>query len=214
MQIVDGVLIYLSDTGVMVYDGSLPDHISSDFGEVKYKNGVAGKQGYNYYLSVEAQDGTHSLFNLDTTKGVWHREDDTQLVQAADRGDVLYMLTADGRLLTPGALAELDTGELEEDFTWEIISGAIGYQRAEQEYLLRLIPRIKLEPGGSAVMHVMYDDNGDWQRVGCIENYSTHSVTIPVKTRRCDHFRIKLSGIGGATLYTIVREIEKGSLEG
>lgn len=214
MQIVDGVLIYLSDTGVMVYDGSLPDHISSDFGEVKYKNGVAGKQGYNYYLSVEAQDGTHSLFNLDTTKGVWNREDDTQLVQAADRGDVLYMLTADGRLLTPGALAELDTGELEEDFTWEIISGAIGYQRAEQEYLLRLIPRIKLEPGGSAVMHVMYDDNGDWQRVGCIENYSTHSVTIPVKTRRCDHFRIKLSGIGGATLYTIVREIEKGSLEG
>lgn len=214
MQIVDGVLIYLSDTGVMVYDGSLPDHISSDFGEVKYKNGVAGKQGYNYYLSVEAQDGTHSLFNLDTTKGVWNREDDTQLVQAADRGDVLYMLTADGRLLTPGSLAELDTGELEEDFTWEIISGAIGYQRAEQEYLLRLIPRIKLEPGGSAVMHVMYDDNGDWQRVGCIENYSTHSVTIPVKTRRCDHFRIKLSGIGGATLYTIVREIEKGSLEG
>ena len=214
MQIVDGVLIYLSDTGVMVYDGSLPDHISSDFGEVKYKNGVAGKQGYNYYLSVEAQDGTHSLFNLDTTKGVWNREDDTQLVQAADRGDVLYMLTADGRLMTPGALAELDTGELEEDFTWEIISGAIGYQRAEQEYLLRLIPRIKLEPGGSAVMHVMYDDNGDWQRVGCIENYSTHSVTIPVKTRRCDHFRIKLSGIGGATLYTIVREIEKGSLEG
>lgn len=214
MQIVDGVLIYLSDTGVMVYDGSLPDHISSDFGEVKYKNGVAGKQGYNYYLSVEAQDGTHSLFNLDTTKGVWNREDDTQMVQAADRGDVLYMLTADGRLLTPGALAELDTGELEEDFTWEIISGAIGYQRAEQEYLLRLIPRIKLEPGGSAVMHVMYDDNGDWQRVGCIENYSTHSVTIPVKTRRCDHFRIKLSGIGGATLYTIVREIEKGSLEG
>lgn len=214
MQIVDGVLIYLSDTGVMVYDGSLPDHISSDFGEVKYKNGVAGKQGYNYYLSVEAQDGTRSLFNLDTTKGVWNREDDTQLVQAADRGDVLYMLTADGRLMTPGALAELDTGELEEDFTWEIISGAIGYQRAEQEYLLRLIPRIKLEPGGSAVMHVMYDDNGDWQRVGCIENYSTHSVTIPVKTRRCDHFRIKLSGIGGATLYTIVREIEKGSLEG
>lgn len=214
MQIVDGVLIYLSDTGVMVYDGSLPDNISSDFGEVKYKNGVAGKQGYNYYLSVEAQDGTHSLFNLDTTKGVWNREDDTQLAQAADRGDVLYMLTADGRLLTPGALAELDTGELEEDFTWEIISGAIGYQRAEQEYLLRLIPRIKLEPGGSAVMHVMYDDNGDWQRVGCIENYSTHSVTIPVKTRRCDHFRIKLSGIGGATLYTIVREIEKGSLEG
>lgn len=214
MQIVDGVLFYLSDTGVMVYDGSLPDHISNDFGNVKYSNGVAGKQGYNYYLSVKAQDGSYSLFNLDTTKGVWHREDDTRLTQTADRGDVLYMLTEDGRLLTPGTLAELDEGELEGDFTWEIVSGAIGYQRAEQEYLLRLIPRIKLELGGSALVHVMFDDNGDWQRVACIENNSTHSVTIPVKTRRCDHFRIKISGIGGVTLFTIVREIEKGSLEG
>lgn len=214
MQIVDGVLFYLSDTGVMVYDGSLPDHISNDFGNVRYSDGVAGKQGYNYYLSVKTQDGSYSLFNLDTTKGVWHREDDTRLTQTADRGDVLYMLTEDGRLLTPGTLAELDEGELEGDFTWEIVSGAIGYQRAEQEYLLRLIPRIKLELGGSALVHVMFDDNGDWQRVACIENNSTHSVTIPVKTRRCDHFRIKISGIGGVTLFTIVREIEKGSLEG
>ena len=213
MQIVDGVLFYLSDTGVMVYDGSLPDHISNDFGNVRYSDGVAGKQGYNYYLSVKSQDGTYSLFNLDTTKGVWHREDDTRLTQTADRGDVMYMLTEDGRLLTPGTLAELDEGELEGDFNWEIVSGAIGYQRAEQEYLLRLIPRIKLELGGSALVHVMFDDNGDWQRVACIEGNGTQSMKVPVKPRRCDHFRIKLSGIGEATLYTITREIERGSVE-
>ena len=215
MQIVDGVLFYLSDTGVMVYDGSLPDHISNDFGNVKYSDGVAGKQGYNYYLSVKAQDGSYSLFNLDTTKGVWHREDDTRLTQTADRGDVLYMLTEDGKLLTPGTLAELDDGELEGDFTWEIVSGAIGYQRAEQEYLLRLIPRIKLERplGGSALVHVMYDDNGDWQRVAYIRGNGTQSMKVPVKPRRCDHFRIKLSGVGETTLYTITREIERGSVE-
>ena len=213
MQIVDGVLFYLSDTGVMVYDGSLPDHISNDFGNVKYSDGVAGKQGYNYYLSVKAQDGSCSLFNLDTTKGVWHREDDTRLTQTADRSDVLYMLTEDGKLLTPGTLAELDEGELEGDLTWEIVSGAIGYQRAEQEYLLRLIPRIKLELGGSALVHVMFDDNGDWQRVACIEGNGTQSMKVPVKPRRCDHFRIKLSGVGEATLYAITREIERGSVE-
>lgn len=213
MQIVDGVLFYLSDSGVMVYDGSLPDLVSDDFGEAKYKNGVAGKRGYSYYLSVEAQDGTHSLFNLDTSKGVWHREDGTQLAQTADRGDVLYLLTADGRLMTTGDLAEADEAVEEEDFTWEIVSGPLGYQRAEQEYLLRIIPRLKLEPGASARLHVMYDDNGVWQRVACIEGNGTQSMTVPVKTRRCDHFRFKLSGIGGMTLYSITREIEKGSLE-
>lgn len=213
MQIVDGVLFYLSDSGVMAYDGSLPDNISGDFGDAAYKNGVAGKSCYSYYLSVEAQDGAHTLFHLDTTRGVWHKEDDTSLTQTADRGDVLYLLTADGVLMTPGTMAEQDEGAPEDDFTWEIVSGDIGYQRAEQEYLLRLIPRIKLELGGSAMVHVMYDDSGHWQRVACLENNSTHSVTIPIKTRRCDHFRIRISGIGGATLYTIVREIEKGSLE-
>ena len=213
MQIVDGVLFYLSDNGVMVYDGSLPDHISEDFGDVKYKNGVAGKQGYNYYLSVQAQDGTNVLFNLDTTKGTWHKEDGTRLIQTADRGDVLYLLANDGRLMTPGELAEADQGVEENDFTWEIVSGPIGYQRAEQEYLLRLIPRIKLEPGASAYLHVMYDDNGTWQRVACIEGNGTQSMKVPVKPRRCDHFRIRLSGIGTAVLYTITREIEKGSVE-
>ena len=213
MQIVDGALLYLSDNGVMVYDGSLPDRISEDLGDIKYKNGVGGKLADSYYLSVTAQDGSCDLFHLDTGKGMWHREDGLRLVQTADRGDVLYWLTEDGQLMTSGTMAERDEGMEEEDFVWEIVSGAIGYQRAEQEYLLRLIPRIKLEPGGSVRVHVMYDDNGTWQRVGCIEGNSTHSVTIPVKTRRCDHFRIKLSGIGGATLYSITREIEKGSME-
>lgn len=213
MQIVDGALFYLSDNGVMAYDGSLPDRISEDLGDIKYKNGVGGKLADSYYLSVTAQDGSCDLFHLDTGKGMWHREDGLRLVQTADRGDALYWLTEDGQLMTPGTLAEQDEGLEEEDFVWEIVSGAIGYQRAEQEYLLRLIPRIKLEPGGSVRVHVMYDDNGTWQRVGCIEGNSTHSVTIPVKTRRCDHFRIKLSGIGGATLYSITREIEKGSME-
>ncbi len=212
MQIIDGVLFYLSDNGVMVYDGSLPDHISDDLGGTKYRDGVAGKRGYNYYLSVRGQDGSYGLFNLDTSKGVWHREDGLRLTQTADRGDALYLLTDDGQLMTPGAVADMDDAYPEEDFVWEMVSGPIGYQRAEQEYLLRLIPRLKLELGASARIHVMYDDNGDWQRVACIEGNGTQSIKVPIKPRRCDHFRIKLSGIGQATLYTITREIEKGSV--
>ena len=206
------MLFYLSDSGVMAYDGSLPDNISDDLGAVQYRNGVSGKLGYNYCLSVAAQDGSCSLFVLDTSKGMWHREDELRLAQTACRGDALYLLAADGQLMTPGAVADVDEAFPEEEFTWEIVSGPIGYQRAEQEYLLRLIPRLKLELGASARVHVMYDDNGDWQRVACLEGNGTQSVKVPIKPRRCDHFRIKLSGIGQATLYTIAREIEKGSV--
>ena len=119
----------------------------------------------------------------------------------------------DWTLIAIGEIPETVTAEEEEDFSWELVSGPIGYYRAEQEYLLRLIPRLKLEPGASAMVHVMYDDDGNWRRVACLEHNSTHSVTVPIKTRRCDHFRIKLSGIGGVTIYSLTREIEKGSLE-
>lgn len=211
MQIIDGVLYYLSDSGVMTYDGSLPDCISSDLGEEKYKAGVGGKLGNCYYLSALGADGKPDLFVYDKSKGFWHREDETRALQMADRGDVLYQLLEDGSLISPGAAAEEDTATGETDFTWELVTGCIGYERPEQEYLKRLSIRMKLELGASAVVHVQYDD-GPWQRVATVEGNATKTTDVPVKPRRCDHFRIRISGIGEATIISIAREIEKGSV--
>lgn len=213
LQTVDNVLFYLSDIGVMAYDGSVPELCSADFGDVRYKEGTAGKRGSVYYLQAKTDNDSRSVFCLDTATGIWCKEDDLLIRDAVDIADVLYLLLDDWTLIAIGAIPETVTAEEEEDFNWELVSGPIGYYRAEQEYLLRLIPRLKLEPGASAMVHVMYDDDGNWRRVACLEHNSTHSVTVPIKTRRCDHFRIKLSGIGGVTIYSLTREIEKGSLE-
>ena len=213
LQIVDNVLFYLSDIGVMAYDGSVPELCSADFGDVRYKEGTAGKRGSVYYLQAKTDNNARSVFCLDTATGIWCKEDDLLIRDAVDIADVLYLLLDDWTLIAIGAIPETVKAEEEEDFDWELVSGPIGYYRAEQEYLLRLIPRLKLEPGASAMVHVMYDDDGNWRRVACLEHNSTHSVTVPIKTRRCDHFRIKLSGIGGVTIYSLTREIEKGSLE-
>ena len=213
LQIVDNVLFYLSDIGVMAYDGSVPELCSADFGDVRYKEGTAGKRGSVYYLQAKTDNHARSVFCLDTATGIWCKEDDLLIRDAVDIADVLYLLLDDWTLIAIGAIPETVKAEEEEDFSWELVSGPIGYYRAEQEYLLRLIPRLKLDPGASAMVHVMYDDDGNWRRVACLEHNSTHSVTVPIKTRRCDHFRIKLSGIGGVTIYSLTRESEKGSLE-
>ena len=213
LQIVDNVLFYLSDIGVMAYDGSVPELCSADFGDVRYKEGTAGKRGSVYYLQAKTDNHARSVFCLDTSTGIWCKEDGLIIRDAVEIADALYLLLDDWTLIAIGAIPETVTAEEEEDFDWELVSGPIGYYRSEQEYLLRLIPRLKLEPGASAMVHVMYDDDGNWRRVACLEHNSTHSVTVPIKTRRCDHFRIKLSGIGGVTIYSLTREIEKGSLE-
>ena len=213
LQIVDNVLFYLSDIGVMAYDGSVPELCSADFGDVRYKEGTAGKRGSVYYLQAKTDNQARSVFCLDTATGIWCKEDGMIIRDAVEIADALYLLLHDWTLIAIGAIPETVKAEEEEDFDWELVSGPIGYYRAEQEYLLRLIPRLKLDPGASAMVHVMYDDDGNWRRVACLEHNSTHSVTVPIKTRRCDHFRIKLSGIGGVTIYSLTREIEKGSLE-
>lgn len=213
LQIIDGILFYHAQDGVMCYDGSLPELISGDLGSKIWKNAAAGKLGYSYYISMQDPEGAYHLFVLDTTRGLWHREDGTRVLDSADTGNVLYLLTENGSLFTPGGMADSDEGELEEDFVWQMVSGWIGYSRAEQEQLLRVILRLKLEPGASAMLHVQYDENGRWIRAACLEAGGLRSVKVPVRPRRCDNFRIKLSGIGGATLYSICREILVGSDE-
>ena len=215
MQIIDGVLYYLSDSGVMSYDGSLPDCVSADLGDVRYAEGVAGSLGNKYYLSAKRPDGACELFVFDKTKYFWHREDSLRVTCMADTGDALYMADQDGALWAVGNYGDMAQ---EEPFNWELVSGAIGYSLTEQEYLKRMDIRMKLEPGSVVAASVMYDDDGTWHAVGGMEgepeggNAVTKTADIPIRPRRCDHFRIKLEGDGDVTIYSIAREIERGSV--
>ncbi|MBR5948260.1 MAG: hypothetical protein IKZ82_06375, partial [Clostridia bacterium] len=79
LKVVGERLYYLSNTGVMVYDGSLPSPIHTSFGNVLYKNGIAGRLLDKYYISMQDSLGAWHLFVLDTAKGLWHREDGTHV---------------------------------------------------------------------------------------------------------------------------------------
>ena len=52
LAIVNERLYYKSNTGVCVYDGSLPQEISYPLGNVPYINAVAGSHGNKYYISM------------------------------------------------------------------------------------------------------------------------------------------------------------------
>ena len=52
LQVVGGVLYYLSDEGVLAFDGSLPVTVSQALGERRYSAGVGGAWREKYYLSA------------------------------------------------------------------------------------------------------------------------------------------------------------------
>ena len=71
-----------------------------------------------------------------------------------------------------------------------------------------------MEEGATLRVSVQYDSYGEWEDQVCMEGVGrTRSVTVPVLTRRCDHFRLRFDGTGVCRLFSIAKIIEYGSDE-
>ena len=94
--IIGEVLYYLGPNGVYAYTGGVPERISSNFGTRVYSEGVGGTDGLRYYLSARRGEDW-DLHVLDVEKGIWLREDDTEIIDFArsDRPVVASKLTTD-----------------------------------------------------------------------------------------------------------------------
>ena len=200
LAIVNEILYYHSIQGICAYDGALPVEVSSALGDISCSSAIGGALGSRYYVSLESQ-GKRSLFVYDTGRGLWHRENDpgTRLLCAC-RED-MYCATEDGRIVTL-----LGSGEVwEETLTWMLETGILGGSLPEKKNLAQLSLRLCPEPGSRVDLYAQYDSRGSWEHLGHITGQELHSVTVPVKPRRCDHLRLRLEGEGGCMLYSITK---------
>lgn len=207
--IVNEVLYYLSRSGVVAYDGSLPTGMSEALGGVRYKNGAAGSDGRRYFISMQAPDETWSMFVLDTERGIWHREDGTQALCFANvRGDLQYMDASGMHVSVTGASGTEETEPVE----WYAESGLMGYELPDSKYLSRFDIRARVDYGAKLEMYIEYDSCGGWIKMGEYTGMSlTRTVNIPVIPRRCDHLRLKLAGRGDIRIFSIAHVLEGGS---
>lgn len=96
----------------------------------------------------------------------------------------------------------------EESLAWEMETGVLGLDTPNQKYISRIQLRIYYE--GSLKIEIAYD-NGDYSIVHESESDHLRSITVPIKVKRNDHFRIRLSGVGQTRLYSFGYETEEGS---
>ena len=208
LAIVNEILYYKSRSDVCAYDGSLPTGISPQLGTELYYEASAGTHGGKYYISMRGADGLWNLFVYDTQRGIWHREDDTHATAFAAWGDELFYIDKDANAI----IAENGTvGEKEKFVAWTATSGLIGYELVDHQYISRFNFRMKLGKGAKCMLAIEYDSDGVWLEQGVIYGHGTDSFVIPVIPQRCDHFRIRLSGIGDIKIYSIAKIIEQGS---
>lgn len=218
MAIVNEVLYYKSRGGVCAYDGSLPAEISAAFGEESYSDAVGGGHRNKYYISQKDSGGVWHLFVYDTRLSVWHREDNTHAeAWCSCRDEMYYIDAADKKIRTVLGSGTKETAAV----PWKVETGTIvaltssskyPVRIANKKYVGRMLIRMALDPGATMQVYIQYDSGG-WEKLWSMTWKNLRTFAFPVRPHRCDHFRLKLTGTGGAKIYSITKTLEQGSDE-
>ena len=218
MAIVNEVLYYKSRGGVCAYDGSLPAEISAAFGEESYSDAVGGGHRNKYYISQKDSGGVWHLFVYDARLSVWHREDNTHAeAWCSCRDEMYYIDAADKKIRTVLGSGTKETAAV----PWKVETGTIVAltssskypdRIANKKYVGRMLIRMALDPGATMQVYIQYDSGG-WEKLWSMTGKNLRTFAFPVRPHRCDHFRLKLTGTGGAKIYSITKTLEQGSDE-
>lgn len=218
LSVVNGVLYYKARDGIYKYDGSLPVCISAQLGNVEYHSAVGGGFGNKYYVSMLDSSDNSTLFVYDIQKRMWHKEDDFRIEQFCSSPKALYCLR-NGRSLTSNShVYSLDggSGTLAEQASymqWYAETGIFGEEHYGHKYYPRITLRMKIVPGAAVKIFSDYDSSGRWTQVASIVGKDLKSFNFPIRTKRCDHMRLRIEGKGEATIYSITFTTEKGSAD-
>jgi len=207
LQVVGETLYYKSRTDVCGWQAGFPVTISDSFGDQKYSDAVGGVFGTKYYLSMKDSSNNWHLFVYDTGKGLWIREDNLHALCFAKVDDELYCLDVNGKLLALNGT----TGTAESTLEWAMETGIMYYEYPDNKYLFRYDIRLNMAAQSTAKIYMEYDSSGNWVESGTISRNGTGTVVIPIRPKRCDHLRMKLSGTGTVKVFSIARTLEVGS---
>ena len=212
LQIVGDTLYYKGENGVYAWQGGFPVLISQAFGDTRYDKAVGGTFNNKYYICMHktsTDEGTNwSIFVYDTTKGLWIREDSARSMGFAQFGEELYSLNPSNKKLRA---LQGTVGTLEGLLAWSMETGLLYYEYPDKKYLSRYDIRLNMAEGASANIYLEYDSSGEWIENGTIRRCGTGTVTIPIRPRRCDHLRMKISGTGDVKVFSVARTLEVGS---
>ena len=208
MAIVNEILYYKARHAVVAFDGSLPVDVSAAFGEELYSEAAAGAHGSKYYISMRDSKDNWHLFVYDTTRGMWHREDDLRADCFCSCREELYAIDPKTRkIITMLGSGTQDRGKVK----WMVQTGVIGTDMPDMKYVSRLLVRLSLEIGARVRLFAQYNSTGGWESLGTFTGTDLRSFSLPVRPRRCDHLRLRIEGEGDAKIYSITKTIDQGS---
>ena len=214
LVMLDRVAYYKGVDGVYAFDGYSATCISAALGDVYYKNARGGVYRDKYYISMQDDKDAWHLFVYDTKKGLWHKEDDLRVDQFFNHDGNLFYLV-DGKIYCIDAetkpVYSVSKECMEPPVEWMAETGNLTTGIPYKKYLAKLNVRMKVHQGASVRIFIQYDESGKWEELFYMTATKQRSFTIPIRPKRCDHIKLKLTGVGDVEVYSIIKTLEKGS---
>lgn len=215
---INGVLYYLSTKGVCRYSpGGQPEIISEEaFGDVKYSNGVAGRHNNKYYISAQNDSGEYELFVFDTETGLWHKEDNTQMLSAVTYNNTMYYIDGNtGYIMCPddgnNLISDSSEFECEGEFDWSCETSDLYDSDFSAKYISRVSIGVKCEKNTEIKVYAQFEEDDGFRELRTIRYDRKKPQMIPVAVRRSDYLRLRLEGKGQCNIYGISIEYAQGS---
>ena len=205
--ILNETLYYHSVEGMCLSYGALPQAIDEALGRVKYKNVKCGAAKGKLWAAMERASGGHEVLVYDDDTGIWHKEDDAQVLAFAQAENELYMVTKDGAMwcMTGEGSASLRDSSAQQEgvIDYAVETGDLQMADLYRKRLQKIHLRLTLDADSTCDVLVQYD-GGEWKRLYAMESgKDMKSKAIPFVPRRCDRMRIRLQGKGMMRLYNI-----------
>jgi hypothetical protein len=218
LAVVNEVLYYKSLDTICAYEGSLPVSIGAPLGKVRYSAAVGCGHHDKYFVSMTDDWYKKHLFVYDTLKRMWHKEDDFPVREFVSTPLELYMIKLTQSGGPSGGPLNLitvhGTGDKAEDkVEWSAETGKIGLGTLDGKKIRNIRVRMSVPVGARARISIEYDSSGHWDQVYFKSGTKTSAFNVPIKPRKCDHFRVKFDGVGDVKIYAIEKTIEYGGIK-
>ena len=90
-------------------------------------------------------------------------------------------------------------------------TGPLGLDLQGKKYICRLLLRMSMEQDAGVRAYIQYDSLSGWESVASIRTQRLASVALPIRPRRCDHFRLRLEGDGQVRIHSMTSFLTQGS---
>lgn len=204
----DGALYFGGADGVYRWYGGIATRISDKLGSGRYYFYDMFAVGHILYVTA-ILPGTFgpTTYSYDVARDIWHKIGSLlPLCHAYVNSGVLAV--SYGKIVAFGVVtSEYESGPV----AWSFETGPLAGLEPDRKYLSKIQICADLGYRGEISVFLQYNEDGFWRKYKIPFPDRRRVELLPIIPRRCDSVRMKVSGSGGVTVYTISYYYERST---